>query len=140
MGQIQKYQRKISGPIVDRIDLWLEVPTVKYEKLSEGQKGESSSLVRERVAQARAIQNKRFQASGKRRNSEMSAKDLEHFAPLSPTGRQLLNQSAAKLDLSARAYHRVIKLARTIADLAKEESIKEEHLLEALQYRPKNSL
>lgn len=137
-GQIQKYQHKISGPIMDRIDLWLEVPAVEYEKLSEAQKGESSRLIRERVATAQKVQINRLAKTNKRRNSELGAKDLEKYAPLSPTGRKLLNESAAKLDLSARAYHRVIKLARTIADLAGEENIREEHLLEALQYRPKN--
>ena len=138
MGQIQKYQRKISGPIVDRIDLWLEVPTVKYEKLSEEQKGESSNEIQRRVAEARARQVERFSQTEKRQNSEMSARDLDKYAPLTPAGRKLLNQSAAKLNLSARAYHRSVKLARTIADLAKAENIGEEHLLEALQYRPKN--
>lgn len=139
MGQIQKYQRKISGPIVDRIDLWLEVPAVEYQKLSEhGQKGEESKKVRERVAKAREIQAERFADSHKAKNGEMNTKDLEKFAPLSANCQKLLNDSAGRLGLSARAYHRVIKLARTIADLFGEKEIKEEHLLEALQYRPKN--
>ena len=139
MSQIQKYQRKISGPIVDRIDLWLEVPAVEYKRLSHNsEKGEGSQKVRERVAKAREIQLERFKNYNKTKNSEMSAKDLENFAPLSETCQKLLNDSAGRLSLSARAYHRVIKLARTIADLFGEENIKEEHLLEALQYRPKN--
>lgn len=139
MSQIQKYQRKISGPIVDRIDLWLEVPAVEYKKLSQtGEKGEESKKVRERVARAREIQVERFKNCNKTKNSEMGAKDLEKFAPLNESCQKLLNDSASRLNLSARAYHRVIKLSRTIADLLGEENIKEEHLLEALQYRPKN--
>ncbi|MBI2099804.1 MAG: YifB family Mg chelatase-like AAA ATPase [Candidatus Vogelbacteria bacterium] len=141
---LMRYQRKLSGPIVDRIDLWLEVAQVDHEKLSAAYGGEeSSATVRERVLAARAKQHARFAArTGKHQittNSEMGAKDLRRFAPLSPSATKLLNDSAKRLDLSARAYHRVIKLARTIADLAQADNIAEDHLLEALQYRPKVS-
>jgi magnesium chelatase family protein len=138
MGQIQKYQHKISGPVIDRIDLWLEVPTVEYKKLSETEKGEYSQKVLERVVKARAIQTERLKERNKYYNSEMNTRDLEKYAPLNNVCQKLLNESASKLNLSARAYHRLIKLARTIADLAEEKDIREEHLLEAFQYRPKN--
>ena len=149
-GALQKYQRRISGPIIDRIDLWVEVPQVDYEKLSaralsrgesagSGLTANSSSSIRAQIAKARMIQKERFEAGGASvtTNSEMGVKDLEKFATLSDKCRNILNESAKRLDLSARAYHRVIKLARTIADLSESENIAENHLLEALQYRPK---
>lgn len=139
---IYRYQRKISGPIADRIDLWLEVGQVDHIKLSDETKPEESSkTVRERVSSARARQAERFaKANSKLKlNSEMNVKDLKQFAPLTPESTKLLNDSAKRLDLSARAYHRVIKLARTIADLAGAENISDNHLLEALQYRPKQN-
>lgn len=136
---LARYQRRISGPIIDRIDLWLEVPQIDHEKLSAPAGGEEGSpTVRARVQSARALQKARFQGLKIKTNSEMGAKDLNRFAPLTPATTSLLNDSAKRLDLSARAYHRVIKLARTIADLAASDSIKENHLLEALQYRPKS--
>ena len=131
------YARKISGPIIDRIDLWIEVPQVDHDKLSGGTRGEKSSEIRARVREARERQRARFM--GFRTNSEMGVRELEKFAPLAPGSVKLLNESAKRLNLSARAYHRIIKLARTIADLAGEESISDNHLLEALQYRPKSS-
>ena len=144
---MQKYQRRISGPIIDRIDLWVEVPQVDYEKLGVvrgrsapgGGTADSSQSIRAQIAKARMLQNERFKEGGSKvtTNSEMVVKDLEKFAPLSDTCRKLLNDSAKRLDLSARGYHRVIKLARTIADLAESKHIGEPHLLEALQYRPK---
>jgi len=140
-GALMRYQRKISGPIVDRIDLWLEVPQVDYKKLSDDSIfGESSKIIRERVIKAREKQRERFskERGGKIiSNSEMGVKELKKFAPLGDKLKEVLNQAATRLNLSGRAYHRVIKLARTIADLAGEEDIKQEHLLEALQYRPK---
>jgi len=140
MGQIQKYERKVSGPIVDRIDLWLDVPAINHEELSDqGPRSEASAKIRQRVIKAREKQAKRFEKNKNiSTNSEMGVKELKIFAPLSDNGTKLLNDSAKRLSLSARAYHRVIKLARTIADLANSDKIKDEHLLEALQYRPKN--
>jgi magnesium chelatase family protein len=138
---LARYQRRISGPIIDRIDLWLEVPLVDHEKLSQPSGGEeTSNKIRARVQTARNIQKKRFQNLPRvKTNSEMTSKHLSQFAPLTPQCTTLLNESAKRLDLSARAYHRIIKLARTIADLEGAEDISENHLLEALQYRPKNS-
>lgn len=139
---VVNYKRKISGPIADRIDLWLEVGQVDHAKLSdETRPEESSKAVRERVNAARNRQAARFKKaeSKLKLNSEMGTKELRQFAPLTPSATDLLNNSAKKLDLSARAYHRVIKLARTIADLAGDENVSENHLLEALQYRPKQT-
>jgi magnesium chelatase family protein len=138
-GSLARYQRKLSGPIIDRIDLWLNVEAVDHEKLSARTKGESSEKVAERVAAARDRQTKRF-AGGKNQpatNSSMRPRDLEKYVKLSDNVTKLLNSSASKLGLSARSYHRVIKLARTIADLDASDDIAEKHLLEALSYRPK---
>lgn len=134
-----RYERKLSGPIIDRIDVWLNVPQINPEKLSSLEEGERSASVRERVKAARDKQLKRFRTAGLKikTNSEMTVRDLRVFAPLTPELTKILNDAATRLDLSARAYHRVIKLARTIADLAGAENIEEPHLLEALQYRPR---
>ena len=139
-GALMRYSRKVSGPILDRIDLWLEVPQVEHEKLSDTKNsGESSKEIQKRVIEARSIQKKRFSGHIKKvlTNSEMNVRDLKSFCLLSDNVTNILNQAAKRLDLSGRAYHRVIKLARTIADLAGSEEIKEPHILEALQYRPK---
>ncbi|MBU6370725.1 MAG: YifB family Mg chelatase-like AAA ATPase [Patescibacteria group bacterium] len=137
---LARYERKISGPIIDRIDLWTEVSQIDYEKLSAGGAVASESkYIKSRVAAARKIQAERFAKAGRniKTNSEMAAKDIEKLIPLSPAVKEILNASAKKLNLSARAYHRVIKLARTIADLEHENEIAVPHILEALQYRPK---
>lgn len=139
-GDLARYARKLSGPILDRIDLWVTVAPVEYNKLLglEGT-GENSDAVRIRIARARSFAQERFKASDRpiRTNSDMKAKDISKYAPLSDDVRKLLNTSAEKLQLSGRAYHRIIKLARTIADLAASTAIQQEHVLEALQYRPK---
>lgn len=139
-GALMRYERKVSGPILDRIDLHLDVPQVEHEKLSDEKiSGESSEMIQKRVIKAREAQKKRFSAHTKKvlTNSEMNVRDLKNFCQLSDNVISILNSAAKRLDLSGRAYHRVIKLARTIADLAGEEKIKEPHILEALQYRPK---
>ena len=137
---LDRYRRKLSGPIIDRIDLWVEVAQIDYEKLSADSNGKDlTSTLRTQIASARALQHARFEHLPITLNSEMDAKTLTVFAPLTDDVRIILNQSAEKLNLSARAYHRIIKLARTIADLEKSERIQKEHLLEALQYRPKNN-
>ena len=137
---LARYQRKISGPIIDRIDMWVEVSQIDYEKLSN-QKTEisESKNIKERVMNARKLQKTRFD-NAKRKiktNSEMEAKDIGTLIPLSQQVKEILNTSAKKLNLSARAYHRVIKLGRTIADLEGSREINTSHILEALQYRPK---
>jgi len=137
-GAINKYQRKISGPIMDRIDLWVKVPQIEHAKLCEkGPAGESSEKIRGRVIRAREIQQKRFDGAKIHLNSEMGVKELKKFSPLSDECEKLLISSANCLDLSARVYHRIIKIARTIADLEGREAIEAKHILEALQYRPK---
>ena len=137
---LDRYKRKLSGPIMDRIDIWVTVSNVDYEKLSNSnQEGEKTITIKERVKNAREIQNKRFKNSPRKinTNSEMNVKDLNIYAPLDDATKKLLNQSAERLQLSARAYHRTIKLARTIADLEGSENISQSHILEALQYRPR---
>jgi len=138
-----KYQRKISGPIMDRIDMWVEVSQINHTALS-GQKSDGQNKqnpeIRNRISQARLKQKNRF-VSLKRNiktNSEMNSKDISNLIDLSKEVKDILDKSAVKLALSARAYHRVIKLARTIADLEQKENIELPHILEALQYRPKN--
>jgi len=139
-SMLMKYARKISGPIMDRIDLHLEVPQIEHEKLADtNYHGESSKAVRSRVIKARERALERFKKAGLKilTNSEMSGEQLKKLVPLTKECSDLLISSAQKMNLSARAYHRVIKLARTIADLAGEESVKENHICEAIQYRPK---
>ena len=137
-GTLASYTRKISGPIVDRIELWSKVSHMSHEKLSETRANESTEVVRGRVASARARQTERF-ANHKRlitTNSEMRANDIEQYVKLSPELRALFNASAERLKLSPRAHHKTLKVARTIADLDGESDIAEKHLLEALAYRP----
>ncbi len=139
-AQLYSYERKLSGPIIDRIDLWLTVPPIPPSELSATGSGEDSATIRDRVIKARLSQNNRFKKLNITTNSEMSAKDLETLAPLNPNLRKILNQAAGRLNLSARAYHRIIKIARTIADLDNRPAIGEDHLLEALQYRPQTKV
>jgi magnesium chelatase family protein len=137
-----KYQRKISGPITDRIDMWVEVSQIDYEKLTEDSSSQKESpKIKERIIKARKIQKERFEKLNKKikTNSEISAKDINTISKIEERAKNLLNIWAKKLNLSARAYHRVIKLARTIADLDEKENIKENHILEAIQYRPKQN-
>ncbi|MBI1998904.1 MAG: ATP-binding protein, partial [Parcubacteria group bacterium] len=142
-SQVAKYKRKISGPIVDRIDMWIEVPRVEYEKLSDEkeataeEKNEFEKL-RADIVRAREIARKRFGKDG-RLNSQLSVRELPRFAPLGEKEKAVLNAAARRMNLSARSYHKLIKLARTIADLAGEERITEKHLMEAIQYRPKTA-
>jgi magnesium chelatase family protein len=135
---VVRYQRKISGPIIDRIDVWLTVEHIEYEKL-EGPRalgrGESSDSVRERVARARALQEQRFGKAGYL-NAHMHAKEIQQLKK-TEGAQHILVASAKQLALSPRVFHRILKLARTIADLENTEVITETHILEALQYRPK---
>lgn len=135
---IFRYRRKISGPILDRIDIHLEVPAVEYEKLIEGNAAEPSARIRERVTRAYRVGQERFAGSGTHSNAEIRMQDIGRFIPLSANVREALRTAIRTFDLSARAYHRVLKVARTISDLAGEEQITPEHVLEAMQYRPKD--
>mgnify|MGYP001562730441 CR=1 FL=1 len=138
-SDLDRYKRKLSGPIIDRIDLWVSVGNVDYKKLGGEGNGEKSEKIKERVIKAREIQKNRFKKFGKKitTNSEMNVKDLSSMVNLSGKVRDMLDDSAERLALSARAYHRVIKIARTIADLENSENVEENHILEAIQYRPK---
>ncbi len=147
-SQILRYQKRVSGPMLDRIDIHLEVPAVKVEKLTAGDniKRETSAQIRKRVQKARDIQLKRFSAKGGSAsggknnlssNAEMTNRDIKKFCELSEECLSLLRMAVARMNLSARSYHRIIKLARTIADLEEVKNIKPTHIAEALQYRPK---
>jgi magnesium chelatase family protein len=136
---LKRYKDKISGPIIDRIDLWVEVPRISHQTLSKKERAESTKEIAKRVENARKIQENRFKKHGRpiNTNSEMTARDISNIINLSESVTKILNMSSEKLGLSGRAYHRVIKLARTIADLDSKEEIEERHVLEAMQYRPK---
>jgi magnesium chelatase family protein len=135
-AQVSRYKRRISGPLLDRIDLHLEIPPIKYDKLAE-KSGEESVAVRQRVKKARQIQNERFANEKINTNSEMGLLQLKKYCQLDPAGQQILKTAVDKLRLSARSYHRLLKISRTIADLAGSPDIQANHLAEALQYRPK---
>lgn len=137
---LKRYKDKISGPIIDRIDIWLEVPRISHNTMSaRTANAETTMVIRERVIKARKIQQERFQKHKRNIecNSDMTARDIEKIITLNAQVTQILNASADRLGLSGRAYHRVIKLARTIADLDASEEITESHIMEAIQYRPK---
>lgn len=133
-GQIAKYKRKISGPLLDRIDIYLEVPPVEVEKLSSDAVYEDSKTIRNRVIKARNKQKERFK--GKiLTNSEMKSLEIKQFCQLTQEGLDLLKMAISSLNLSARSYHRVLKISRTIADMADSEAILAEHIAESLQFR-----
>jgi magnesium chelatase family protein len=132
------YKGKVSGPILDRIDLWLEVPHVPYETLSEknSHEGETEE-VRKKILDARARQTRRLFGSGVVANGEMTARDIEERITISSEVNEILKTASMKLNLSPRSYHRVIKVSQTIADLDESDQIEPRHVLEALQYRVK---
>jgi magnesium chelatase family protein len=135
-GMVQKYLNKISGPLLDRIDLHVEVTPVSFDELSSKEKGESSADIRRRVMTARELQGSRYKENeGVHANAQMSTKQLQVFCKLNSESQQLLKMAMTKLNLSARAYDRILKVARTIADLEKNKSITSEHIAEAIQYR-----
>ncbi|MBU2591956.1 MAG: YifB family Mg chelatase-like AAA ATPase [Patescibacteria group bacterium] len=137
-GDIARYRRKISGPILDRIDIHIEVPAVPAGKLTDKNNfSESSALIRKRVIFARERQKKRFKDTNLISNGEMRTEEIKRYCPLNTDCLNLLRQAVSQSNLSARAYFKIIKIARTIADLSNEEEIKIAHLAEALQYRPK---
>jgi len=140
MSMVSRYQKRISGPLLDRIDIHAEVPRVEYEKLSDDRLGEPSAAIRERVEQARQRQRERFAGTGLTCNADMGPAEIREYCPLHAAEKGLLQAAMQQLHMSARAYHRVLKLARTIADLAGAERIETVHLAEAIQYRPRQTM
>jgi magnesium chelatase family protein len=127
---------KVSGPLLDRIDLHIEVPAVKYKDLSSKESGESSEKIRARVMHAREFQAHRFKGrKGMHANADMQSKDIREYCQLDGAGEELLKMAITKLGLSARAYDRILKVGRTIADMAGSTDIRPEHVSEAIQYR-----
>jgi magnesium chelatase family protein len=136
---ITRYQKRLSGPLLDRIDIQVEVPRVDYDQLSSDRLGEPSNLVRARVESARISQTDRLKHSARSTNADMVPPEIREFCPLDSNCKSLLRSASQQLGFSARAYHRVLKLTRTIADLSGDEVIQSNHLAEALQYQPRNN-
>ncbi len=141
LGAVRRYQQRISGPLLDRIDIHVDVPRVDYDKLTDDRRGEPSATIRERVEAARARQRARFRDAPRlHANADMGPSDIKDYCRLEPAARQLLEATLRQMQLSARAYHRILKLGRTIADLAGSELIQVPHIAEAIQYRPRKVL
>lgn len=143
MSMVQRYQKRISGPLMDRIDIHLDVMRVPFQKLAALEGGESSAVIRARVEAARKVQQARFAELGKPSvciNGDMGPAEVQTFCQIDEAGKNLLRTAVQQMNLSARAYHRVLKLSRTIADLDAAEQIQVNHLAEALQYRPREVL
>ena len=138
-SEILRYQKRVSGPMLDRIDIHVDVPAVKVAKIvaDEENRAESSKTIRKRVIKARLAQEARFKGKKILTNSEMTNRDIREFCKIDEEAREILKQALVRLSLSARAYHKMVKIAQTIADLSSSPIIERQHILEALQYRPK---
>jgi len=134
----QRYLEKISGPLLDRIDIQVQVNPIKYQDLRKNSKEETSAQIRMRVSKARIIQNERYKTLGIHTNSQLSSNEIKKFCKLDYTGEKILEKAFKNLKLSARGYTRILKVARTIADMDDSQNIKVNHLLEAIQYRNLN--
>ena len=134
-NEIKRYTRKISGPLLDRIDIHIRVPRVEYKELTASQPSEPSAVIRRRVTNARDIQLQRLRKFHVICNAQMSHAVLKKTCPLSDNAQKLLERAFDKMNMSARSYDRIIKVARTIADLAQEDEITEQHVAEAIQLR-----
>jgi len=137
-GMILKYRKRLSGPLLDRIDIHIDVPPVKEESLDLSTKSEASSLIRQRVTNARQRQIKRFKGVAVKTNGEMNSAQVKKYCQLTKDAIELLKQAISRLSLSARSYFKVIKVAQTIADLRNKEKIEVSFIAEALQYRMKD--
>jgi magnesium chelatase family protein len=133
--QIERYMGRISGPLLDRIDLHLEVPSVPFQELSSSADGTSSAVMRDQVNRARLVQRQRFGVDSHRLNSRMTSRQLRRYCALDDEGKGLLKNAMDELGLSARAHDRILRVARTIADLEEAADIKPNHLSEAIGYR-----
>ena len=138
-GLVSRYQRRISGPFIDRVDIFIEVPHVDYEKLADDRLGELSAKVQARATAARSLQLKRFEGTRLACNAEMTPTEVREFCQVEESAQSLLRAAMKQLYLSARAFHRILKLARTIADLENYDIIKAHHVAEAIQYRPRRT-
>jgi magnesium chelatase family protein len=136
---VTRYQKRISGPLLDRIDIHVEVPRVDYDKLTNERRGELSAQIRDRVERARARQRTRFAETDLTCNAEMGPSEVRTICRLDDAGRALVRAAMRQLQMSARAFHRILKLARTVADLSGSDRIETAHLAEAIQYRPRRS-
>ena len=134
---VSRYQKRISGLLLDRIDIHIEVPRVEYDKLTDDRLGEESEDIRARVETAREVQRQRFDGTSLACNADMGPAEVREYCQIDEAGRSLLKAAMQQLAMSARAFHRVLKLARTISDLAGSEGIETAHLAEAIQYRPR---
>ena len=133
--KVDRYLSRISGPLLDRIDLHVEVPPVEFAQLSSSERGESSAAIRARVNKARQIQLERYKGTGIFCNSQLTAAKLHDACPVSDKGKTMLQNAFEKLGLSARGYDRILKISRTIADLAEDEVVDTQHIAEAVQFR-----
>ncbi len=138
-GIVSRYQRRISGPFIDRVDIFVEVPHIDYEKLTDNRLGETSEKVQARITAARSRQLQRFRGTRLTSNAEMTPTEIREFCHVEETAQSLLQAAMKQLYLSARAFHRILKLALTIADLESCETIKAQHVAEAVQYRPRRT-
>jgi magnesium chelatase family protein len=134
-GAVARYRQRLSGPLLDRIDLHVEVPLVEFKDLSRAEPGEASALIRDRVIAARQLQLKRFSGSATLCNAAMSSKQLREYASIDEDSRQLMEDIMTEQNFSARAHDRILKVARTIADLEGAPAIEQQHLMEAVGYR-----
>ena len=140
LSMVSRYQKRISGPLLDRIDIHVEVPRVEYEKLTDDRLGEPSAAIRQRVERARGRQRRRFEGTGLRCNADMGPAEVREVCRLDEAGKSLVRAAMRQLQMSARAFHRILKLARTIADLEGADDIQTHHLAEAIQYRPRRQM
>jgi magnesium chelatase family protein len=139
-AQVTRYQKRISGPLLDRIDIHVEVPRVDYDQLTDDRLGKPSDAIRSRLERAREVQRQRFADTEISCNADMGRGEVRRICRLDDAGRSLVRAAMQQLQMSARAFHRILKLSRTIADLAGSEEIETSHLAEAIQYRPRRTI